>query len=54
MQIKTAMLENKSIPTELYKEEENLKKELALNDDNNIIPRSLMDDEYSSASYREP
>jgi len=38
----------------LYKEEDQLKKELALQDDNIIIPRTIIDDEYAMSVYREP
>jgi U3 small nucleolar ribonucleoprotein protein IMP4 len=38
----------------LYKEEEELKKELALDDKNTIIPRSHIDDEYNKEFYKDP
>lgn len=38
----------------MYKESEQLKKDLSANDANNIIPRTHMDDEYSTAVYSDP
>eukprot|EP01017_Pseudomicrothorax_dubius_P035407 TRINITY_DN4951_c0_g1_i4.p1 TRINITY_DN4951_c0_g1~~TRINITY_DN4951_c0_g1_i4.p1 ORF type:complete len:265 (-),score=48.16 TRINITY_DN4951_c0_g1_i4:34-828(-) len=44
----------KKLPTELYKEESSLRKELALDDKNTLIPRSMVDDEYNMEFYKEP
>lgn len=38
----------------MYKEEAKLKKELALDDKNTIIPRTHIDDEYNQEFYRDP
>ena len=47
-------LENKNIPTELYKESTQLKGELQADDENTIIPRNHIDDEYAGSLYRDP
>ena len=46
--------DGKRLPTELYKQETELKKKIKLDDDNTFIPRSKMDDEYATAYLREP
>jgi hypothetical protein len=50
----STIAEGKPIPTELRKEEAQLRKEVELEDDNTAVPRSHVDDEYASASLRDP
>lgn len=54
MKLKTAIEEEKSIPTELKKESDALLKSLEYDDDTNMLPYSVLDDEYSSSKYLEP
>lgn len=46
--------EGKPIPTELRKEEAQLRHEVDLEDDNTAVPRSHIDDEYAHAGQRQP
>lgn len=46
--------DHQKLPTELFKESQKLRKELKSNDDNNIIPRTHIDDEYSNTLYSDP
>jgi hypothetical protein len=56
------IVERRRTPTELYAEEDDLKKDLELEDDRLIgmlllfisVPRTLMDDEYAMSVYRDP
>jgi U3 small nucleolar ribonucleoprotein protein IMP4 len=62
MKILNAEIERKNVPTELYREEDNLRKEMNAQDDNTIgnvlsyiiVPRTHLDDEYAMSFYREP
>lgn len=54
MKLLTAQAERKNIPTSLYQEEDQLRKEMVLEDDNTIVPRTHIDDEYAMSVYREP
>lgn len=54
MKLLTAQAERKNIPTSLYQEEDQLRKEMVLQDDNTIVPRTHIDDEYAMSVYREP
>eukprot|EP00002_Diphylleia_rotans_P040663 TRINITY_DN9700_c0_g1_i1.p1 TRINITY_DN9700_c0_g1~~TRINITY_DN9700_c0_g1_i1.p1 ORF type:complete len:287 (-),score=63.99 TRINITY_DN9700_c0_g1_i1:116-976(-) len=54
MQIKKALAEGKAIPTELLKEEAQLRQELAYEDDATMIPKTHIDDEYAQAGTVEP
>ena len=44
--IREAHANNKRLPTELYREEKGLAKELEVDDHNTLIARSHIDDEY--------
>jgi hypothetical protein len=46
--------EGKPIPSELRREEGELRRQVELEDDNTAVPRSHVDDEYASAGLREP
>ena len=48
------LAEGKPVPTELRKEEQALRKKIALEDDNTAVPRSHIDDEYAHAEERDP
>jgi U3 small nucleolar ribonucleoprotein protein IMP4 len=54
MKLKSAIEQERPIPSELKKDSEHLLKELDYEDDNTILPYSLMDDEYSTNKYMEP
>lgn len=54
MKLKTAIENDKPIPSELKKDSENLLKELEYEDDNTILPYSVMDDEYATNKFAEP
>jgi len=54
LRLKSAIEEEKPIPCDLKKESETLLKELDYDDDNTILPYSVVDDEYSSSKYLEP
>lgn len=54
MKLKTAIENDKPIPSELKKDSENLLKELEYEDDNTIMPYSVMDDEYATNKFAEP
>lgn len=46
--------EGKPIPTELRREEAELRREVELEDDNTAVPRTHMDDEYANAGALQP
>lgn len=46
--------EGKPIPTELKKDEQKLRKEVELEDDNTAVPRTHIDDEYARAGEADP
>ena len=46
--------EGKPIPTELRREEQTLRHNIELEDDNTAVPRSHIDDEYAHAGERDP
>lgn len=48
------MAEGKPIPTELRREEAELRHQVELEDDNTAVPRTHIDDEYARAAEREP
>lgn len=54
LKIKQALQEGKPIPTELRREEEKLRKELDLEDEQTAVPRTHIDDEYANASVKDP
>lgn len=54
MKLKTAIENDKPIPSELKKDSENLLKELEYEDDITILPYSVMDDEYATNKFAEP
>jgi len=54
LRLKSAIEQEKPIPSELKKESESLLKQLDYDDDNTILPYSVVDDEYSSSKYLEP
>jgi len=49
-----APAEGKPLPSELRKEEAQLRHEIELEDDNTAVPRTHMDDEYAHAGERDP
>ena len=50
----TTTTEGKPIPSELRREEAQLRKEVELEDDNTAVPRSHIDDEYAHAGETDP
>ncbi|KAF3319729.1 uncharacterized protein LOC144567249 [Carex rostrata] len=52
--VRQALEEGKPIPTELRNVESELRREIDLEDENTAIPRSLIDDEYASATVSDP
>ncbi|CAD8116656.1 unnamed protein product [Paramecium sonneborni] len=54
MRLLNAEIERKNVPTDLYRDEDNLRKEINAQDDNTIVPRTHIDDEYAMSFYREP
>lgn len=52
--LKHAIENEKPIPSELKKDSEVLLKQLEYDDDNTILPYSMVDDEYASNKYMEP
>ena len=52
--LRQALQEGKPIPTELRAEEQQLRKEIELEDDNTGVQRTHVDDEYRNAGAREP
>eukprot|EP00204_Picochlorum_oklahomense_P002653 CAMPEP_0118806712 /NCGR_PEP_ID=MMETSP1161-20130426/32664_1 /TAXON_ID=249345 /ORGANISM="Picochlorum oklahomensis, Strain CCMP2329" /LENGTH=307 /DNA_ID=CAMNT_0006735927 /DNA_START=54 /DNA_END=977 /DNA_ORIENTATION=+ len=52
--IRQALEEGKPIPTELRREEAELRREVELEDDNTAVPRTHMDDEYANAGALQP
>ncbi|KAG1659128.1 hypothetical protein FOA52_013797 [Chlamydomonas sp. UWO 241] len=53
-QLRKALEEGKPIPTELRKDEQKLRREVELEDDNTAVPRNHMDDEYAHAGETDP
>eukprot|EP01018_Ginkgo_biloba_P029105 Gb_23948 [translate_table: standard] len=53
-QIKQALEEGKPLPTELRNEEEALRNEIDLEDDQTAVLKTHVDDEYANASERDP
>ena len=49
-----AAAEGKPIPTELRREEAELRRQVAAEDDNTAVPRTHIDDEYAHAGERDP
>ncbi|CAL5221698.1 g3934 [Coccomyxa viridis] len=54
LKIRRALEEGKPIPTELRKDEQALRHNIELEDDNTAVPRSHIDDEYAHAGERDP
>lgn len=54
MKLKSAIEEEKPIPSELKKDVDNLMDELNYDDDNTLLPYSVVDDEYATNKYLEP
>lgn len=52
--IKEALQEGKPIPTELRNEEAELRHQIDLEDENTAVPKTHIDDEYATASERDP
>jgi U3 small nucleolar ribonucleoprotein protein IMP4 len=52
--VREALEEGKPIPTELRNEEQALRREIDLDDQDRAVPRSVIDDEYAGATLREP
>ena len=46
--------EGKPIPSELRREERDLRRQVELEDDNTAVPRTHVDDEYAHAGERDP
>ena len=53
-QVKQALAEGKPLPTEIRAEEQRLRKEVELEDDNTAVARTHVDDEYNKAGWRDP
>ena len=49
-----ARAEGKPIPSELRREERDLRRQVELEDDNTAVPRTHVDDEYARAGERDP
>ncbi|KAK6928851.1 Brix domain [Dillenia turbinata] len=52
--IREAFQEGKPIPTELRNEEAALRREIDLEDEHTAVPRTTIDDEYATASEKDP
>eukprot|EP00891_Asterochloris_glomerata_P004251 jgi/Astpho2/4251/e_gw1.00064.61.1_t len=52
--LRDALAEGKPIPTELRRDEAQLRREVDAEDDNTAVPRSHMDDEYAHAGEEDP
>jgi len=52
--VREALEEGKPIPTELRNEEQALRREIDLDDQDRAVPRSIIDDEYAGSTLREP
>jgi len=52
--IRQALEEGKPMPTELRREEGQLRREVELEDDNTAVVRDHIDDEYAHAGERDP
>ena len=53
-QVKEALAEGKPLPTEVRRDEGRIRGQLELDDDNTIVPRTHVDDEYAKAGTRDP
>lgn len=53
-QVREALEEGRPIPTELRNEEQALRREIDLDDQDRAVPRSIIDDEYAGSTLREP
>lgn len=53
-QLRKALDEGRPLPTELRREEAQLRREVELEDDNTAVPRSHVDDEYANAGQADP
>lgn len=53
-QVREALEEGRPIPTELRNEEQALRREIDLDDQDRAVPRSIIDDEYAVSTLREP
>lgn len=51
--LRTDQAEGKPIPTELRREEQELRRQVDLEDDNTAVPRTHIDDEYAHAGERD-
>lgn len=54
LKLKRAIEEDKPIPFELRKEEQQLRHQLENDDDNTLVQRTHIDDEYEEAKYKDP
>lgn len=52
--IRAALEEGKPIPTELRNEEHDLRRQIDLEDQERQVPKSIVDNEYATATIREP
>ncbi|KAJ1280960.1 hypothetical protein BS78_04G272100 [Paspalum vaginatum] len=52
--LRAALEEGKPIPTELRNEEHELRRQIDLEDQQRQVPKSIVDDEYATATTREP
>jgi len=52
--IRAALEEGKPIPTELRNEEHDLRRQIDLEDQERQVPKSIVDNEYATATVREP
>jgi U3 small nucleolar ribonucleoprotein protein IMP4 len=52
--IKRALEKDRPIPTEFRKNKDDLMHDLELADENTIVARTHIDDEYEEAKYRDP
>ncbi|WVZ95019.1 hypothetical protein U9M48_040829 [Paspalum notatum var. saurae] len=52
--LRAALEEGKPIPTELRNEEHELRRQIDLEDQQRQVPKSIVDDEYATATVREP
>jgi U3 small nucleolar ribonucleoprotein protein IMP4 len=52
--LREALAQGKPIPTELRKEEAELRKEIEFEDSQKALPRNLLDDEYARAGLKDP
>lgn len=54
VKIKRAIDKDRAIPSEFKKEKDKLMHDLELADENTIVARTHIDDEYEEAKYRDP